>query len=134
MAIRVTRNDDSGLTDDILLAYDGVDGAYTLNGYTFDGRIAVITRDAAGQIKAIFTAGGTALTEQGAVTTPLLENLDPERPFEVMVNADGTLAVSSSVAGGVRLYAPNVASLTVNDVPWTYTHEGTYIIIGGPAS
>lgn len=133
LALNVQRQDDTNLRDEILLAYQGNDGE-PIGGYAFDGQIAVITRNASGAPQKIFVSGGTSLIEQGETVTPLVTNLSPEQAFEVHYQGDGVIAISGDSPAGVTFYAPVVSTLTVNGQPWTFTSDGTYLTLEGPAA
>jgi hypothetical protein len=123
VALSVTANDGSADQDDILLSYASPAAPVTLGAYTFDGQVAVIRRQANGDLRALFSFGGTALSDAMGV---LVSNLDPASPFEALYDGE-SVAVSGSITGEIRLYAPDIIRLTVNGADTPFTREGDSI-------
>jgi hypothetical protein len=131
-AIRVQRNDDSGLSDDILLNYSGTTSSILVGPYQHDARVAVVTRNTTGGLDKLFVHGGTFLEDRSADRV-LVTNLSPDEPFEAIFFED-TVIVNGNVPTEVTLYAPQVENLILNRWLQSFRRSGDYIIFDGSGS
>ncbi len=110
--------------DDVIYGYN-VSNATTIGNYTLDGRVAVVSRDAGGNLAKLFVAHSTFL-RQGS--TDLVSGLLSGAEFEAAYSNGGTqVDVAGTFGGTVRLYAPAATSLTVNGTAQTFTRNGDSI-------
>ncbi|MFQ5854692.1 MAG: DUF4962 domain-containing protein [Anaerolineae bacterium] len=125
-AVRVQMNDGSSRTDDVLLTYAQSISALSVGPYQYDGRVAVVTRDAAGEMERLFLYGGTSLTDQAAERAVVM-NLPDNALFQASYLGE-TVAVYGENVTAFTLYAPRADHLTVNGVSKGFTRSGDYII------
>jgi hypothetical protein len=119
---------DAGTFDDVLFVYgSSLDEAVTVGDYRLDGQAAVVSRDAGGNLRRLFTHGGTFLTVADEDELALVTNLVASEPFEVTYSAN-TAEVWGNILSQVTLYAPNTQHLTVNEVLADFVRDGEYII------
>jgi hypothetical protein len=127
VALRIQQQDATARQDEILLINEPAAKPTDLGPYTFDGQVAVIQRDDAGPIRRIFVFGGTTLTEKASGTV-LLDGLNPHTAVEVSYTAE-EVKITGNVSNRLRLYAPQVKQLLVNDQPRVYIRTGHYIAL-----
>jgi uncharacterized repeat protein (TIGR01451 family) len=130
VAVRLDRSD--GGRDDILLTYVAEVSDIDLAAYYFHARTAFVAHDADGNPERLFVHGGTFLIDEDDLGDVLVENLSESEPFEAVYQGNH-VAVYGNIVSPVRLYAPDVRTLTINDVPSSFTRSGDYIILASSA-
>lgn len=131
-ALRVTRNDGALLTEDILIRYADQDSSTrNIDRYIFDGEVAVVTRNAEGDIAKLFMYGGTSLALQNGEEVVLVKHLDKASPFEAIFDGT-TVTLSGANLRGAELYAPLAERITVNGEKWSFSIADEYVALNGP--
>jgi hypothetical protein len=83
-ALRVERNDGSGRTDDIVINHTMmITSSSTLGPYKYNGKVAVVSRGATGNIEKLFVQDGTFLTDTTS-DRELVSNLAANSTFEAV--------------------------------------------------
>jgi hypothetical protein len=124
-AVRVQMNDGKHRTDDIIFAYAGDASAITAGPYSYDGRVAVVSKAADNTLQKLFVYGGTSLQDQAADNL-LVANLNRDTPFEASYDGS-TVAVHGTFQNQVMLYAPLAEHLTINGIPSPFVRSGDHI-------
>jgi hypothetical protein len=124
--VRVEMDDGTGRVDDILVTYGQPTSAVTIGAYQYDGRVAIISRNAGGDIERLFLGGGTFLTDQTDGRELVVTN---EETAAIEANySDHTVSVYGSIYTNVRLYAPTAEQLKLNGVFWSFARSGDAIV------
>jgi hypothetical protein len=124
-AVRVQMNDGSRRTDEVVITYAQHRSTIKVGPYSYDGRVAVVSKAADDTLEKLFVYGGTSLTDQ-TTGNLLVANLDRDAPFEASY-VGSTVAVHGTLRNQVTLYAPQAEHLTINGIPRPFLRSGAHI-------
>lgn len=127
VALQVNRDAEANLTDDILVTYNrSVESVFP--SYSYDGQVAVITRDESGRVQRLFMVDGTFLQDQ--TNGEVLVTSSVEVHALEVENSGTTITVSIEAERPVELsiYAPDASSVTVNGEDWPFTRDGDLLV------
>jgi hypothetical protein len=127
----VSHKDGSGLHDVVLVTYAAQPGDTDVNGYQYDGQMALVSYNSDSTLARVFLYGGSYINISG---NPLISGVDANEAIEATYEGNGAIVVSGKANDSIRLYAPNTQSLTVNGTPAGFTQDGDYIIFSADAS
>jgi hypothetical protein len=129
LGLRVTSNGAPIYTDDLLITYQPTGRQQSIGDYRYDGTVATLRYDAAGNLQRLAVAGATILVDQRH-DRPLVSGLKATDVFSAEWSGNQVI-VNSAQSSSFTLYAPKAVTLLYNGVKWPFTRQGEYIIFSG---
>ena len=129
LGLRVTSNDAPTYTDDILITYQPTSTQQTIGDYHYDGTVAIMRYDAAGNLQRLAIAGATTLVDQRH-DRPLVSGLKATDVFSAEWSGSQVI-VNSAQSSSFTLYAPQAVTLLYNGVKRPFTRQGESIVFSG---
>lgn len=130
VAVNVAMNDGSNRKDSIIIAYKQLTGSAKIGSWSFDGTVAVVSRTGSA-ISKIFVSGGTTLSDATGV---LAQGMSASKTYEFGLSSK-TVTTSKKVKNAtveetIRLFAPGVATVTLNGQNVSFVRDGNYVVLG----
>ncbi len=117
-----------GRRDEIIIEYSGATTAYTVGGYSTDAKVAILKRDAQGNLASLYLVGGSFLSDNKSGVA-LVNNASRDGTFEAEFSGD-SVHIYGGLPQPVTLYAPQTTKVVINSAPRTLTRQGDFITAG----